>query len=139
MKEKKNLIEMLEEAYAGRPDVKIVSGEEKIVHIPVKNEEKTFVLLKRNGCFLVRYNDERDNEMLLSYLKENQYQFIKHSTSLPKGHWYFININTKVCTKGIVGVGMVSDVVGNHAISVEDYIIIVEMFKKYKGLKFIEV
>lgn len=105
----------------------------------METTEQLKFLKKGTSCFLVRYNNEDENKKLIKYLKENHYKGVNISSSIPRGPWYFINLNTKMSIVGRIGIGHVSEVVGNHAISVDDYIMIAEMFKKYEGLKFIEV
>ena len=104
-----------------------------------KNINKSDLLKSGTACFLVRFSNDSENEKLLKYLKENDYNWVNVSSSIPRGPWYFINLNTKMCIVGRIGIGQVSEVVGNHAISVDDYIMIAELFKKYDGLRFIEI
>lgn len=101
--------------------------------------EQLKLLKKGTSCFLVRFTNDNENEKLLKYLKENNYNWVNISSSIPRGPWYFINLNTKMCIVGRIGIGQVSEVVGNHAISVDDYILIAELFKKYDDLRFIEI
>lgn len=101
--------------------------------------EQLNLLEKGTSCFLVRFNNDNENDKLLKYLKENNYNWVTVTSSIPRGTWYFININAKMCIVGRIGIGHVSEVVGNHAISVDDYIMIAELFKKYDDLRFIEI
>ena len=101
--------------------------------------EQIKLLNKGTSCFLVRFNNDNENDKLLKYLKENDYKWVNISSSIPRGPWYFINLNTKMCTVGRVGIGQVSEVVGNHAISVADFITIYQIYVKYKNMKFIDV
>ena len=101
--------------------------------------EQLNLLKKGTSCFLVRFNDDSESDKLLKYLKENDYKWVNISSSIPKGPWHFINLNTKMCIVGRVGIGQVSEVVGNHAISVDDFITIYKIYEKYKNMKFIDV
>lgn len=101
--------------------------------------EQLKLLNKGTSCFLVRFTKDNENEKLLKYLKENNYNWVNISSSIPRGPWYFINLNTRMCIVGRIGICQVSEVVGNHAISVDDYILIAELFKKYDDLRFIEI
>ena len=103
------------------------------------NLNKSDLLKSGTACFLVRYYKEKEKNELLNYLKNNNFEWIKHSSSLPKGQWFFININTKICRVGLIGVGIVKELVGKHAISVNDFINIAEIFKKYENYKFLDI
>ena len=96
------------------------------------------LLKSGTSCFLVRYYKDEEEKRLLDYLNKNNYQWITHSSALPRGSWFFININSKVSRVGIVGIGIVSEVVGNHAISVDDFITISNIYNQYNSIKFIE-
>ncbi len=48
-------------------------------------------------------------------------------------HALYVNINSKVYTRGMAGVGLAS-VVGNHAIHIDEFKQIYFIFKKYEGL-----
>ena len=101
--------------------------------------EQLKLLNKGTSCFLVRFTKDNENEKLLKYLKENNYNWVNISSSIPRGQWYFINLNTRMCIVGRIGIAQVSEVVGNHAISVDEFIIIAEIYKKYEGLKFLDL
>jgi hypothetical protein len=101
--------------------------------------EQLKLLNKGTSCFLVRFTNDDENEKLLKYLKENDYNWVNISSSIPRGPWYFINLNTKMCIVGRVGIGQVSEVVGNHAISVDEFIKIAEIYKKYESLKILDL
>ena len=106
----------------------------------MQDKDLNLIPLLKSGaaCFLVRYYKDDEKKILLDYLKKNDYQWIIHSSALPRGQWFFININSKVARVGIVGIGIVSEVVGNHAISVDDFITISNIYNQYNSIKFIE-
>ena len=78
-KVKKNLVEMLEEAFEGVPNVKIVSGEGKLIHIPSRNLVKCKVLdetlenekklMENNHYYLVKFNSEEEKKLLEKFQK----------------------------------------------------------------------
>ncbi len=47
--------------------------------------------------------------------------------------WIYINITSKVFASGMPGVG-ITPVIGNHAITLEEFMTIYEFYKKYEGL-----
>ena len=47
--------------------------------------------------------------------------------------WAFVNLNTKIYALGIPGV-QITEPLGNHAISIEEFITIHNIYKKYKNL-----
>lgn len=53
--------------------------------------EQLKLLKKGTSCFLVRFNNDDENQKLLKYLKDNNYDWVKVYSSIPRGPWYFIN------------------------------------------------
>jgi hypothetical protein len=59
--------------------------------------------------------------------------------SIPRGPWIYANLNTKLMFHGNIGVDVLGGpVIGGHAILMEEFIDILEMFKKYDGLKMLQ-
>ena len=59
--------------------------------------------------------------------------------SIPRGPWIYANLNTKLMFHGNIGVDVLGGpVIGGHAIMMEEFIDILEMFKKYDGLRLLQ-
>ena len=85
-------------------------------------------------------NDDFSNaDNLIKYLYQNGYKAIPYQSSLPRGPWIYVNVETNVFRYGTVGIAIVSNVVGNHAISVADFICISEIYKVYNDIPFLKL
>lgn len=88
-----------------------------------------------SSCFLIK--DERlkmdwYNTPIYAYLKENGFEAQKGSYSIDGIDWLYVNIYSKVFAKGRGGIAL-TKVVGDHAITFEEFKTIYEIFKKYEG------
>lgn len=86
------------------------------------------------SCFLIK--DERlkkdwYNTPIYSYLKENGFEAQKGSYSIESIDWLYVNIYSKVFAKGRGGIAL-TKVVGDHAITFEEFKTIYNIFKKYE-------
>ena len=52
--------------------------------------------------------------------------------------WIYININTKVYAKGMPGINVTRHI-GNHAVTIDEFKVIYNIFKKYEGLSVLEM
>lgn len=52
--------------------------------------------------------------------------------------WIYVNIGEKVFSYGMPGVNLAS-YVGNHAVTLDEFLTIYDIFKKYEGLKLLEM
>ncbi len=87
------------------------------------------------SCFLIK--DERlkkdwYNTPIYTYLKENGFEAQKGSYSIEGIDWLYVNIYSKVFAKGRGGIAL-TKVVGDHAITFEEFKTIYNIFKKYEG------
>lgn len=87
------------------------------------------------SCFLIK--DERlkkdwYNTPIYAYLKENGFEAQKGSYSIEGIDWLYVNIYSKVFAKGRGGIAL-TKVVGDHAITFEEFQTIYNIFKKYEG------
>lgn len=106
----------------------------------METKELTINELKQGGCFLVKLGKYlSDDKVLFSYLYENNFKQISYRSSLPRGEWVYVNINTKTYRYGTIGVAIVPEVIGNHAIDVEDFILIFKIYLKYKDKNLLDV
>ena len=54
--------------------------------------------------------------------------------SLPRGPWFYANINTRFMFTGTIGVNTLSGpVIGNHALTMDDFLEILDIYERYKG------
>ena len=88
------------------------------------------------SCFLIK--DERlkkdwYNTPIYAYLKENGFKAQEGSYSFEGIDWLYVNIYSKVFAKGRGGIAL-TKVVGDHAITFEEFKTIYDIFKKYEGL-----
>lgn len=98
------------------------------------------LLNKGKSCFLVRLNNDYSNVTeLFDYFNNHRFVGVIYCSSLPRGSWIYVNIETKTYRYGTIGVAIVGEVVGNHAISVKDFITICDIYNKYQDIKFIEI
>ena len=105
----------------------------------MESKELTIQSLKeKGGSFLVKIKEyDSDVKTLFAYLKQNDYQMIPYLTALPRGEWIYINMVTKTFRYGTIGIAVIPEVIGNHTISVDDFITIANIYKKYENLPFI--
>ena len=87
------------------------------------------------SCFLIK--DERlkkdwYNTPIYEYLKENGFEAQKGSYSIEGVDWLYVNIYSKVFAKGRGRIAL-TKVVGDHAITFEEFKTIYNIFKKYEG------
>lgn len=47
--------------------------------------------------------------------------------------WVYVNINKRLFSPGIPGIPLTSPVIGNHAITIDEFQTIYSIFKKYEG------
>ena len=90
-------------------------------------------------CFLVVWESDDDLIKLNSILKEDKYDFKGHVHAPAEFdnyvcNWIFMNLSQKVAYKGSPGIAY-APVIGEHAIKVNEFIIIRNIYKKYEGLK----
>lgn len=88
--------------------------------------------LKEHGCFLVCDNDftNYDTE-IFKWLKSNGFRSASVSGNW-RCNWAFINIYNKIYALGRPGVGY-APVINNHAITIEEFKTIYEIYSKYLG------
>ncbi|MCR5738210.1 MAG: hypothetical protein K6G43_00160 [Lachnospiraceae bacterium] len=76
------------------------------------------------------------NAPFFDWLHENGFKHAWH-----KGHygmnWVFVNITHKLYAYGMPGVEIVKPV-GNHAITIDEFMTIYGIYEKYNGLKTLE-
>lgn len=87
-----------------------------------------------NSCFLIK------DESLKQGWQSHIYDWLKAEGFITWGRkgtfntdWIYINIYSKVYAPGVPGVG-VTTVVGDHAITFEEFRTIYNIFKKYEGI-----
>ena len=89
------------------------------------------------SCFLIkdeRLKSYRTSEGIYAYLREEGFNAQKGGYFIEGIDWLYINIYSKVYTKGRVGIGL-TKVVGDHAITFDEFKTIYGIFKKYENLR----
>ena len=100
-----------------------------------------FELSEGSACIVVRFEDDEERKELLDYLHNNDFKaIIKGPMGMEQYscNWYWINMNSHVYCKGKPGV-QYTDPLGNHAITVEEFITINSIYKKYEGLSVLKM
>ena len=92
-------------------------------------------LNSNSSCFLIK--DERLKKgwcltPIYSLLKEEGFIRAKGTYDIEGIDWLFVNIHSKVFAKGRPGIGY-APVVGDHAITFDEFVVIYNIFKKYEG------
>lgn len=96
-----------------------------------KSESKSEVQLATKGSFLVAGEDLKTAESaFIAFLREEG--FLCKYGFWDCG-WVWVNIDTKVYARGRPGVKY-SDAIGGHAITIPEFMVIYQIFKKYEGL-----
>ena len=93
------------------------------------------------SCFLIK-----DERIIGDWYSTPIYQFLKDEGFIcwgkAKSHadidWLYINIYSKVYSKGMYGVGL-TRVVGGHAITFEEFLTIYNIYKKYEGFSMLKM
>ena len=92
-------------------------------------------LNSNSSCFLIK--DERIKNgwrqtPIYQFLKEEGFEWGKGYKAIEGIDWMFINIHSKVYAIGRPGIGY-APVVGNHAITFDEFVVIYNIFKQYEG------
>ena len=88
-----------------------------------------------SSCFLIK--DERlkkspNDTPIYHFLREEGFVPVKGAYFIEGIDWLFVNIYSKVYAKGRPGIGL-APVVGDHAITFDEFVTIYHIFKKYEG------
>ena len=92
------------------------------------------------SCFLIK--DKRiaygSDDHIFNFLKNEGFINWGKAKSHPEIDWLYVNIYSKVYSKGMYGVGL-TEVVGDHAITFDEFLSIYNIYKKYEGLDVIKM
>ena len=84
-----------------------------------------------NCCFLVSGDDLRkQNSKFIEFLRSEGFQ---GRSCFWNCSWVWVNIESKAFARGMPGVKF-ANAIGNHAITIEEFLIIYNIFKPYDGL-----
>ena len=88
------------------------------------------------SCVLVKDQSLFDgwNAPLYKWLKDEGFISWGRKGVYSAGDWVFINLSSKVYAPGMPGVAVTS-VIGKHAITLDEFMTIYQIFKKYEGLE----
>lgn len=87
------------------------------------------------SCFLVKDDCIKGNWQdtpIHKFLKDEGFVCWGKAKSQPGVDWLYINIYSKVYSKGMYGVGL-TKVVGDHAITIDEFFTIYGIYKKYEN------
>ena len=95
----------------------------------------------KSSCFLIK--DERlktDWHLtpIYHFLIEEGFEGAKGYKGWSSVDWLFVNIHSKLFTKGRPGISY-APVVGDHAITFDEFVVIYNIYKKYDGLGVLEM
>ena len=96
---------------------------------------KDVVLGSEKVCFLVSGEDlGKQESKFIDFLRSEGFRCKYGFWDCP---WVWVNIETKVYGRGRPGVAY-AGVIGGHAISIDEFMTIYDIYKKYSGLKVLE-
>ena len=91
--------------------------------------------MEKDIYFLVYVKKEKEEDNLLELLKEEEFDCMAGSWGCP---WYFIDIEYKTYKPGRPGV-CYGKVIGEHAITFNEFKTIYDIYKKYDDLDVLEM
>lgn len=103
--------------------------------------QSTKRISEANAAILVKDSSLKGNSYaeFYTYLKNEGFTLWKYSKGYYEGiDWVFINIKSKAYAKGMPGVA-ITKVFCEHAVTIEEFKIIYEIFKKYEGKAVLEM
>ena len=92
-------------------------------------------LNENSSCFLIkdeRVKEKWDSNPIYKFLKEEGFQYAKGYKCIEGIDWLYVNIYSKVFAKGRPCIAY-APVVGDHAITFDEFVVIYNIFKKYEG------
>lgn len=92
---------------------------------------------KYGAVILVYYKTEKNRNILKEFFAKNGYVQLWEVYAHYGCPWYYINIMTKVYAHGIACV-RVTDAVGEHAVTVNEFFIINDIYSKYRDKEIFE-
>lgn len=78
-----------------------------------------------------------DNAPFYKWLEKNHFQHAWHKGHYDSCPWVFINITNKLYAYGMPGVEIIKPI-GDHAITIDEFMQIYNIYEKYKGLNLME-
>ncbi len=87
------------------------------------------------STFLVKGEDLKKewDSKFIKYLKSENFESWHHKGFFANCNWLYINLNTKTYAPGMPGI-QITKVIGNHAITIDEFFIIYNIYKKYEKL-----
>ena len=90
-----------------------------------------------NDQYFLVYCETREKMEAYARMLQKEYGFKKiyvNPGTIPRGTWIYINLNTKLMFHGNIGVDVLDGpVVGNHALTMDEFILIADIYRKYEG------
>lgn len=108
-------------------------------HEPLENKKDERRISDGSSCFLVIDHEGKKlwDSPFMKWLTEHNF------TSWGcKGHfgctWVYVNMNSRLFAPGMPGIPITS-AIGNHAVTIEEFMTIYQIFDKYNGKKPLEM
>ncbi len=97
-------------------------------------------LSEGTACIVVKFENDEEKKVLLDYLHNNGFKVILKG---PIGfsslcNWYWVNMNSNIYCIGKPGV-QYAHPFGKHAVTVEEFKVINDIYKKYEGLSVLKM
>ena len=92
------------------------------------------------ACFLIKDKSlfEGWDSFVYEWLRKEGFVSWGKKGDCSRVDWVYININSKVYAPGIPGIRVTSEI-GPHAITFDEFLLIYNIYKKYEGLKPLEM
>lgn len=86
------------------------------------------------SAILVREQGLQDNSDFFAWLKAEGFQYWSYSKGwYPNVDWVYINLNSRLIARGMPGIRVTQEL-GNHAVSIDEFKQIYSIYTKYSGL-----
>ena len=150
------------QAVVGEPWIRIdyrkyIAGEENYLYVEEKEKRSAFqdeftvseikeigIETEKNlhsgeACFLVKGNEIADaHSSFWDWLRDQGFHSWGRHGHYPQVDWVFINVCSKIYAPGMPGMQLANPLFG-HAITLEEFYTIWDIYSKYSGLKVLEM
>ena len=112
----------------------------KTTHPPYYDEERKKPIISRINpeAFLVQDDSLCDMDApFYKWLDKNHFKHAWYKGHYSSCDWVFINITNKLYAYGMPGIEIIKPI-GNHAITIDEFMQIYNIYEKYKGLSTLE-
>lgn len=101
--------------------------------------ERIIISRQKVEAFLIKDESLHDrNAPFYEWLYDNGFRYAWYKGHYDCCDWVYVNITHKLYADGMPGIPVVA-VTGNHAITIEDFYTIWNIYKKYEGKEVLEM